>query len=280
MGTNISASNPAYSALPVAESSDAILVQVAAPAALPEGFRFEASFEGNTFTVTVPKGGVTEGQTFTVPYTPGSPAGIRIETDAFLSVESPDIPTGQWRDGLCDCLRFGPFHPSFLSAWCIPQLLNAQVMTRMKLDWLGVEASDEGRRNTFRNVVILLLTYFILSNIFSIPDPTFEKSEDGSFVVTSPPPSPVLVAINNVINIGFSAYTIIAVMRTRRVIRERYQIPEEQCPGWEDLCCAFFCGCCTVAQMARHTADYKKEKAACCTINGLKRTEDRPVIIV
>ena len=220
-----------------------------------------------------------------MPFVYGSASGIRTETrggetDSFLDVESPAIPVGQWRDGLCDCLRFGPIHPSFLSAWCLPQLLNAQVMTRMKLNWLGMEASDDERKNTFRNVIILMISYFILSNVFSVPDPTFERTEDGKFIITSPPPSAILVAINNVINIAFSAYTIIVVMRTRKMIRERYRIPEEQCHGCEDLVCAFWCGCCTVAQMARHTADYKKEKAVCCTTNGLKRSSDHPVIVV
>ena len=45
------APNPTYSALVTDEPNQ--MVQVAAPATLPEGYHFEASFEGNVFTVAV-----------------------------------------------------------------------------------------------------------------------------------------------------------------------------------------------------------------------------------
>jgi len=92
-----------YSALVADEPNQ--MVQVAAPATLPEGYHFEASFEGNVFTVAVPAGGVTEGQLLTVPY---SSTGLlhptfRSEADAFFATS--EIPMGRWRDGLCDCFR-------------------------------------------------------------------------------------------------------------------------------------------------------------------------------
>jgi hypothetical protein len=37
----------------------------------------------------------------------------------------------------------------------------------------------------------------------------------------------------------------------------------------EDCCLATFCNCCTIMQMARHTADYTSSRATCCTANGL-----------
>jgi Cys-rich protein (TIGR01571 family) len=230
--------------------------------------------------VTQPAGGVTEGQMITVPLpTDISPnSENRSETDSFFA--TPEIPVGKWRDGLCDCLRFGPFHPSFVCGWCMPQLLNAQVLTRLKLNWLGLEGTEEERKNTYRNAVIVVLMYFFLSNIFSVPSPTVEVDANGNFIVTSPPPSHILVAINNVVNISFTAYTIIAMMRARKHIRHKYRIPETYCHGCEDFCCAFWCGCCTVSQMARHTADYSTQTAEWCSKDGLQNNFERSTVVI
>jgi Cys-rich protein (TIGR01571 family) len=162
----------------------------------------------------------------------------------------------------------------------MPQLLNAQVMTRLKLNWLGLVGPEEERKHTYRNAVIVVLLYFFLSNIFSIPSPTIETDENRNVIVTSPPPSPILVAINNVVNILFTAYTIIAMMRARKYIRQKYRIPETYCHGCEDVCCAFWCGCCTVSQMARHTADYSTQNAEWCSTDGLQANFERTAVVI
>lgn len=41
-------------------------------------------------------------------------------------------------------------------------------------------------------------------------------------------------------------------------------------------CCAFWCTCCTIAQISRHTADYEHYPAFCCTESGL--AENAPAI--
>ena len=41
------------------------------------------------------------------------------------------------------------------------------------------------------------------------------------------------------------------------------------CCSCEDMCCSLCCGPCTLCQMARHTADYEKYPASCCTDDGL-----------
>jgi hypothetical protein len=61
----------------------------------------------------------------------------------------------------------------------------------------------------------------------------------------------------------------VAAVRTRRAIREKHAIPEQTCVGCEDVVCVACCGCCTVVQMSRHTADYDKYPAHCCTETGL-----------
>jgi hypothetical protein len=43
------------------------MIQVKAPATLPEGYNLDVPVGPRTFTVTVPAGGVQEGQSFQVP---------------------------------------------------------------------------------------------------------------------------------------------------------------------------------------------------------------------
>eukprot|EP00549_Striatella_unipunctata_P003509 CAMPEP_0118674306 /NCGR_PEP_ID=MMETSP0800-20121206/817_1 /TAXON_ID=210618 ORGANISM="Striatella unipunctata, Strain CCMP2910" /NCGR_SAMPLE_ID=MMETSP0800 /ASSEMBLY_ACC=CAM_ASM_000638 /LENGTH=108 /DNA_ID=CAMNT_0006569491 /DNA_START=9 /DNA_END=335 /DNA_ORIENTATION=+ len=65
-------------------------------------------------------------------------------------------------------------------------------------------------------------------------------------------------------------YVIVIVKRTRAAVRDRYAIPERVCHGCEDVCIAIFCYRCAAAQMARHTVDYERYPAECCTSNGLR----------
>ena len=55
-----------------------------------QGYTFEAEANGRTFTVTVPQGGVKEGQKFTVPY-PGDQGYLGPVT------AGTNIPVGAWR---------------------------------------------------------------------------------------------------------------------------------------------------------------------------------------
>ena len=113
-----------------------------------QGYTFDAQFDGATFPVTVPAGGVKQGQKFVVPY----PAAAR-ESAAAPAPPRSSIPVGRWKvgqadacalrdrrppvasvltprvfvpchrrggkDGLCDCCRFGCCHPACCNAfWC------------------------------------------------------------------------------------------------------------------------------------------------------------------
>jgi len=85
-------------------------MEVVAPATLSEGYTFEVEIEGNTTTITVPKGGVEEGQKFT----------IAMPSSAVLQVGLPrvNVPVGQWRDGLCDCCKYGMCHNHLWTSNC------------------------------------------------------------------------------------------------------------------------------------------------------------------
>eukprot|EP00804_Cyclotella_cryptica_P019578 CCRYP_014326-RA/>CCRYP_014326-RA protein AED:0.45 eAED:0.45 QI:0/-1/0/1/-1/1/1/0/346 len=236
-------------------------VQVIAPATLNAGYTFDAMYDGVTFTVTVPDGGVVKGQRFIVPFSPpiaepvvGVPSGRRQRG------EDGGIPIGVWRDGLCNCCAHGPCHPHFLNSWFCRSILVGQLLTRMKMTWLGKRDSDlqttrtsndsrvsirEPWRDTFRNLVALTVVFFFLMAITSTPetiDPTMtllnddEQSENNQpSIITYDELSDldkVKYTLNGWISTLFSFYIIYIVAKLRATMRQTYSIPEESC-----LCC-------------------------------------------
>jgi len=91
------------------------MIQVRAPATIPEGYKLDVQVHQKTFTVTIPPGGVQEGQTFQVPLPGGTNVDITEVAIAHLSV-----PTGNWRDGVCDCCVQGICHPLIWNSLCFP----------------------------------------------------------------------------------------------------------------------------------------------------------------
>lgn len=165
-----------------------------------------------------------------------------------------------WRDGLCDCCAYGWCHPLFcLSIWFTPLAL-VQVMTRLNLD-LCADPSTAARERkfwtNFKIMLVILIVYFIIDLALS------------AVITATGTQTPVLVLIKVVVRTVFGLYVLIVACKTRSSIRRRDRIPEETCVGCEDCCVAYWCTFCTVAQMARHTADYGIYGAACCTETGL-----------
>lgn len=233
-------------------------------------------------------GGVREGQTFSVPYGSNGDLAQTEVTPFILNSNSaaahrePSI--GRWKDGLFDCLKFGPFHPSLWNAVCCPQILMAQVLTRFKLNWLGERAPDEEWQRTFGQLVGIVTGYWILTTLLSPPRPTFVADENGTFVRVPPPPVSFLqAALYNIIYFSYAIYTWVILTRLRRTIRIRYEIPfqYEFLGNWEDACVSFWCGCCSVAQLARQSCDYGQQPAACCSPTGLGGTAStNPIVTV
>mmetsp|Transcript_10577 Transcript_10577/g.13042 ORF Transcript_10577/g.13042 Transcript_10577/m.13042 type:complete len:268 (+) Transcript_10577:111-914(+) len=230
-----------------------IMAYVVAPATLPEGYTFEAQITGKhdkTFTVVVPKGGVTEGQEFLAP----------LPHD--FDVPRLNVPTGHWKDNLCGFCKHGPFHPHFCCALMCTQLAMAQVMKRMHLTWLGAPGTEISTKNTYKIVLALVISYMVYEMALEIaaPSPTF----DGD-----PTVPPVIALLKSLGTIFFTIYAIYSLMKTRQSVRERYSIPETRLHGCEDLACSCFCSCCVAAQMMRHTGEYETYQSRCCTETGL-----------
>lgn len=185
--------------------------------------------------------------------------------DKLLKVEDPDndnllkvkVPVGHWRDGLCACCRYGFCYPMFWLALCLPPLALGQIMTRMNLTFLATRGPSN---KTFCTICIILFVYWFIMSLFSM---YIAQSPDTYISLES--------YLQSSLHFAFWLYCLIITIRTRQYIRKRCSIPTTCCGCLEDCCCAFFCGFCTITQMARHTADYDIHTSFCCTKNGLFR---------
>jgi Cys-rich protein (TIGR01571 family) len=130
-----------------------------------------------------------------------------------------------------------------------------QVMQRLRLDWLGRQTTEIEARSTFRVCAVLFATYRIYS-LFLFPPLVYGKETVEYF-------------LRSVGRLLFFLWTVYAISNTRAFVRAKYQIPEEICPGYEDVFCAVFCQCCTIAQISRHTGQHEDYPSVCISETGL-----------
>lgn len=140
----------------------------------------------------------------------------------------------------------------------IPPVALGQVMHRMRLSWYGGETGAISAASTCQMVTYLVVACIITDLILDAIG-----ADD----------------LRVVFRVAFFIYTVIAITKTRRYIRQKYSIPEKCCQGSgiEDCCCAYWCPCLTIGQMARHTANYYTYTATCCTPTGL--SPDVPAMV-
>lgn len=263
-------------------------IPVVAPCDMEAGYTFIAqTASGEDIPVTVPEGGVRKGQV--ILSRSASPSSI-IGSLTNLTERSPLVQQnyveGTWKDEWWDCCRFGPFHVSLWNACLCPQILAAQIMTRLRLNWLADPVSSEqGSTRTFARVALIVTLYWILSTVTAPPVPVDVQAEDDVTAMLIevrndlPQPSCLRFIFYHTVSIAFGVYTLVILTKLRHRVRRLYQIPPKQyfvCMNsdpneiaLDDCCMAFWCGCCSVAQLARQTADYSQEPAACCSSTGL-----------
>jgi Cys-rich protein (TIGR01571 family) len=236
--------------------------------------------------VQVPLGGVEQGQKFTVPFSShlnnSSSAGGGGGGGGYSGTAIPrvSVPVGAWKDGLCDCCSLGCIHPVIWNAYCCSLILVGQIMVRLRLTFLGDEIpynSSSAIMNsqageTFKILALITILRFVITQTISViahsillGRSTYEEAQRDQQILV------LLTGITYTINIAYAILLIYLIARTRYRIRSRYGIPEQNCHGCEDCCCAYWCPCCTVSQMARHTADYDNYAANCCSETGLGR---------
>jgi Cys-rich protein (TIGR01571 family) len=156
-----------------------------------------------------------------------------------------------------------------------PLVLMAQVMTRMRLTWLGEYSNSRSKKSTCRKVLCVVFTYvFIIVGLTVVEEFGFLKyvGSDWKYRLKETY-FPVIKTISFVF---FSLWALYALCMTRESVRVRYSIRQKPyyC-GCEDLCCSAFCPCLTVAQLARHTGEYETYPASCCTQTGHPRGTPR-----
>ena len=260
-------------------------VQVIAPATLIGGYTFDAMYDGITFRVVVPEGGVIKGQRFIVPFVPPTDASSSSssssraagdegtdddhERDDHRRRRGVNPPRGIWRDGLCDCFRFGPFHPHLLFALFLKPILMGQLLTRMKMTWIGrrTNASEGGRmyhgesnnpndsrievddrwRCAMRDVMIITALFIVLATATSTAANDDDDDENDDYSTKISPEyrrdvtsdtgiDDVKYAINSFASAVYGSYLIYVTMQLRAVMRRAYSIPEERCLCMYEAC--------------------------------------------
>lgn len=244
---------------------------VIAPSNLEGGYEFVAdNGNGESYLVRVPAEGVKEGQQFEAA----------IVSITSVGSDPHNIPIGRWRDGLCDCCQLGCCHPLLcLTYWCRFCALG-QLLTRMNLTWRG-SVNRKGSYPTTSAFKILFgigLAFAIgefiigyLQQIYGMTEViTVSVDAYGEAITRTVVTYPAwLNAVNNATSLSSVLLLFVLTMRLRSFVRSKYNIPEKTCNGCEDCCCSFWCSACTLCQIGRHTADYNKYPAGCCTENGL-----------
>jgi hypothetical protein len=249
-----------------------------------------------------PPEGVKEGQHFVAEV-------IRSDDDAGSAGHR--IPTGEWRDGVCSLFVHGVCHPALcLAYWCYPLALG-QILTRMGLNAVGNEIPRDRRAaqtSAFKVVASVYLLYYVTkrwlrsfvqntnsSQVFQTPAFNYSSGEsqyqsshnhsywfdDDIFDYSEVENANHLMwgasCARAILRFLFWTYMLALLIRVRAHVRQRYSIPERHCAGCEDCCCAFWLPCCTVLQIARHTADYATHRAVYCTETGLSHTAPQVV---
>lgn len=256
---------------PVAVTAEVIglpTVQVQAPSDLPAGYQLTVDINGEVTVVSVPAGGVQAGETFQ-----GTVVGP--DKSAAVDTSSPfNIPVGGWRDGIFDCCNHGCCHTSCCTAYWCPNLAVGQLMTRMGLDWTGSPVPTNRYAtgwSPFKLMVALTVAYFAMYLFVNTIIQVYVEPTDAG----APPHIPgwiiFLLGLRSLLAFMFSVYVLFAMIRTRMYIRKKYAIREQYCSGCDDCCLSFWCSCCTVSQMDRHTADYRQLNASCCSETGLSQ---------
>jgi len=195
------------------------------------------------------------------------PTAEVVKENDFVTKKS-EHRSNRWKDNLCDCCRHGICHPSFLNAFFCPLILLGQVMTRLKLDWIGDPAPAGVWKNTFRIMFRLTIAYVVFYLIFSPHTPFGDDGDDDDDDDDDDD-----IQFFNLVSSLFAALTLFITFKVRKHIRTKDQIPETDCIGCEDFCCSLCCGCCVAAQMARHTTNYDTEEAEFFSNRGIRASE-------
>ncbi len=206
------------------------------------------------------------------------PITKEVETPATLAGESIETKNGKWDYGICSCFQQGIFHRDVWNACLCPQVLLAQILQRNDLLWLAKPENFNGQKNEDSSLTSFVLrwTFRFLLCLVTVAElyavhllqQLQDDTEDVSAVTIRVFWSPELICF--ALSLPMSIWMLLVVVRLRRTIRERHNIPPAtlSVPGCtsdplchltlgksEDLACAVCCSCCMLRQMASQTND-------------------------
>lgn len=256
--------NPDYASAAVVASSApvAVTAEPVAPATtttMPTITKTVVNNPNGTQTVTeetrYPDGRITTTTTtIATPNTPASTAG-----GGGAAVVAPfTVPTGAWRTQLFSCFD-SCSSGIFWMTWCLQPIAIGQLLTRMKLNFCGsLPSGNEYKQSciiwTTLGIAVWVITWFVM-------------------VITQARYVILLVY-------GMSILAVVALTQTRYYMRQKYTIPADCCADsgcLSDCCCMWWCSCCGIIQMMRHTHDERKYVYHCSSSTGLY--SDAPEIV-
>ena len=135
----------------------------------------------------------------------------------------------------------------------------AQLLQRLRFNWLGEAAPEAATKHTFKVVITLCLCYLIFTLCLEVAEYTFNYDTVPTWIVIT----------RFAGGMAFTIYSIYSLMRLRENVRAKYSIPTDRCGGAEDMCCSMWCSCCVVSQIARHTGEYETYKGSLCSETGM-----------
>ncbi len=199
----------------------------------------------------------------------------------------------EWRDGLWDIFAHGVFHPhlflSFVAPICkyktalasssdmlidsvnllnvfpsSPKVALGQVMTRLKLNWVGASScTNADTLQIFQKIGTLV------GCLAAIDITTISLSTCLLHII--PGLVEFLLFVCVMANFCFYGFCVFITGNTRKYLRGIYNINDT---AESDYLLAAFYMPFTIAQMLRHTADYNSLQARICTPSGLSKEAD------
>lgn len=139
-------------------------------------------------------------------------------------------------------------------------VLLGQIMSRVGFDFLGRPSLDNSINGPSTLWTIFSFWVFVNVALFCAYNVKWSRGMELS--------GADLGALAFV-NIAYSLFVVYLTSATRGSLREKYYIRESRFHDLEDCCCATFCLPFSLAQMARHTADYSEYEGVCCNESGL-----------
>jgi Cys-rich protein (TIGR01571 family) len=158
-----------------------------------------------------------------------------------------------------------------------------QVINRLQFTWTAVPARNVAESaRAFTILLYITIAHwtviaFVEIAIFSLyPKP--EESDVYVPIDELPKPEGLLrtiLTINSVLKWAYFIFITIMAFSLRKSVRAKFGIPGS---CFEDCCCAFWCNCCVVSQMLRHTTDYDVYPSQLCSSTGLS-SKVSPMIV-